>query len=181
MAKETTDEKKKGGSPLVMILAVVVVSGAAVGAGWYLGNEIRTTAAASANAQPASAKAKPDVTGQPAGSGPDGSDAQASGFSFWAGRGTLRLEPIVSNLGDSGSDWIRIEIGLVYRDGEKPAGDEESMAVTEDIIAMLRRKSIEDLSGPAAYLQFREDLNDTVRLATAGRVLNARILSMVVE
>ena len=93
----------------------------------------------------------------------------------------VKLDPIVSNLGTQGSDWIRIEIGLIVRQGESLSSETDKMDVTEQVITLLRRSTIDDLSGPTAFLQFREDLNDTVRLTTEGRAEAVRILSLVIE
>ena len=182
MADKSKESKEQNSGMMPMLASMALVSVLAVGAGWFIAGQI-----GSPQMQPAQAKPVEDIAGdqpqetQESNAASNRTASGRSGFSLWGSNNAVRLEPIVSNLGSSGSDWIRIEVGLVMHPGETLGSEEDRMAVSEQIIAMLRRKTLADISGPSAFLQFREDLDDTVRLSTKGRAQSARILSLVIE
>ena len=179
-------ETKKGSGLIGLVAALVVVSGLATGGGWFLGNLMVPDAAESVAVDPKAKEAAEQKVGELSGDESDvepaveDSEGDEGGFSLWQAGNTVRLEPILSNLSD-GSQWVRIEIGVVMAKGESLPGEAERFEITENVIALLRQSDLSDFSGPSRFLQFREDLNDTVMLSTDGRAQRARILSLVVE
>jgi len=191
MADEGKSGKKKGGASGVigMAAAMGLVTVLAVGAGWYVGSQIRVTKEVKPTEQVAadlqSEKSKDAALGRR--EAPATTDAhseataEGSGLSLFGGPSSVKLEPIVSNIGSSGDEWMRLEVAVLYGGDVGTIPDSEVYTISEAIVAMLHRKDKSELSGPSGFLQFREDLVDTVKVATGGRANSAKILSMVVE
>lgn len=208
MAAEPEKAKKSGIVPLIAVVGAITAI--ALGAGWFIGSQIRQTIdtelAANADMAPparsdASAKmAAVDEEERAAigthpgdskkkkkkddGHGADkdaASDAHAIAGLFGSGPEAVKLDPIVANLGTPDGQWIRLELAVIYRRGVETATESEKGSINEAIIGMLRSKTPDDLSGPSGFLQFREDLSDAVMLSSGGRALSVKILSMVLE
>ena len=189
-----SDDKKSGGSGIVAMAAIFgTVTVLAIGAGWYVGSQIRSvteakleeTAGQDNGSKPVDAakdtshasNAKPGEHGSEASS----NDEHGGVMSIFDKPSVLKLDPIVSNIGTSGNQWVRLEIAVIYGSDSGSVEDVEKSNISEAIIAMLRLKDKSELSGPSGFLQFREDLVDTVMVSTEGRAKSAKILSMVVE
>ncbi len=201
--KRKAEGKKGGGSGLVAMVAVfATVTLLAVGAGWYVGSQIRSVTQAqlddAAEAQGGekagkeSAHSASDTSGGHGSSGGHGASGDqevelaanaghGSVLSIFANPTAVKLDPIVSNIGNSGKEWVRLEIAVIYGADSGAVADAEKSQISEAVIGMLRGKDKTELAGPSGFLQFREDLVDTVMVSTEGRAISAKVLSMVIE
>jgi flagellar basal body-associated protein FliL len=208
MAAATESDNKSGLVPLIAVFGAITLL--SVGIGWFIGSQIRQTMetriadasatgaeaqAAEAAAKIAAEKADREAIGKRPGrhaskkkSGEHANTGEASVANesavdalFAAAPETVKLDPIVANLGTSNDKWIRLELAVIFKKGVEPTSEQEKFAISEAIVGMLRSKTADELSGPSGYLQFREDLMDTVMISTGGRASAAKILSLVVE
>ncbi|GIL00244.1 MAG: hypothetical protein BroJett030_01430 [Alphaproteobacteria bacterium] len=197
---------KSGLVPLVAVFGAITLL--AVGSGWFIGSQVRQTmetrlaeetAAAETAAAQVEAQARPAVDDEERAAigkrpgrtpkKPKAADAAAHGGEeeltaaslFAAGPPTFTLDPIVANLGATKGQWIRMEVAVVYQNGTKAPSDDEKNAINEAIVGMLRAKTADDLAGASGFLQFREDLLDTVKVSTGGKAAATKILSLVIE
>jgi hypothetical protein len=201
MAADRTSGKKANGSSGVVAMAAVfgMVTILAIGAGWFVGTQIRSVtqaqtdgpagsghglaagsdkdaAALSKNIHASGHASRGDKSGETA-----ASEAESSILSSFSHPTSVKLQPIVSNIGTSGDEWMRLEVAVIFGSDAGSIADTEKDTISEAIVAMLRRMDKETLAGPSGFLQFREDLDDTVMISTGGRANSAKILSMVVE
>lgn len=197
MAEKDKSGKKAGGGLFATVTVFGFVTVLAVGAGWYLGSRIRTVTQAqieSASVTETGAARKSEIgaprsreqrkteQGSQGHGGETAADASHGAIqSFFGGPSSVKLEPIICNIGASGDEWMRLQIAVVYGPDAGTVSDAEKYEINEAIIAMMRRKDKSDLDGPSGFLHFREDLVDTVMISTGGRATSAKILSMVVE
>lgn len=93
----------------------------------------------------------------------------------------LPLPPLLTNIAEPKDTWIRLEGSLLLKkDSDDPAPILVEHA-GEQILTLLRTTRLADIAGPSGFLQFREDLNDTVSAASKGQVREVLIHTMVME
>ncbi|HXF55710.1 MAG TPA: flagellar basal body-associated FliL family protein [Hyphomicrobiaceae bacterium] len=98
-----------------------------------------------------------------------------------AGASLKALPPITTNLVDQKSTWVRLEAAIVL-EGEPPADiDVLGGKVADDIMAFLRTVQLAQIEGPSGLQNLREDLNDLVRIRSAGKVRELVLQSLIVE
>ncbi len=161
---------KKGGFAGTAI-SIVATSAIAAGVAWFSADLLASPPAGNDKAQHAGAKgddhAKADDKG--------GDDKRGASGSF------VRMEPVVSSMYGAEEVWMRLELGLIMREGERTPGAGMLAEIRDGLIGMLRNTRLTEIEGPSGFLHFREDVHDLVRIRTAGKVKNVTILSLVVE
>ena len=162
------DEKAKGGSgSLVMVLgAVVVLSLVAAGGGGFLGLKLYSMVEQSVQRKSEAAEKAKAQSIKPA----------------VAGAAQIKaLAPVVTNLANPSTSWVRLEGSLVLE--EMPAAEADLLAakVSEDIIAFLRTVTVAQIEGASGFQHLREDLTDRVKARSAGRARELVIHTFVVE
>jgi flagellar FliL protein len=91
------------------------------------------------------------------------------------------LPPIVTNLAEPQSAWIRLEASVAF-DGETgPESDLLVAKAAEDIVAFLRTLSLSQIEGASGFQFLRDDLIDRVRARSAGRIRELVIHTFVIE
>jgi flagellar FliL protein len=144
-----------------MIIGMVVLTGLSLGAGGMFGLTVLS------KGTPPMPKAE-----QKAGDGPK---------LRYSEKATLhQLSPIVTNLASPEKAWIRLEASVVV-EGEGIDVKALSATITEDTVAYLRTLSLPLIEGASGYLHLREDLNERVRVRTAGKIREMIVHTLIVE
>jgi flagellar protein FliL len=152
-----------GTSIMSLMIAMFVLTGLSMGAGGLFGLQVLSRIAKHAPA----VKAEAPV-----------SDARHGRFSDKVS--LYALSPIVTNLASPERAWIRIEASLVI-DGEGVETKVLAASITEDTLAYLRTVSLPLIEGASGYLHLREELNDRVRVRSAGKARELILHSLIVE
>ncbi|MXQ11658.1 flagellar basal body-associated FliL family protein [Microvirga makkahensis] len=92
-----------------------------------------------------------------------------------------KLDPVVTNLAGSETDWIRLEASIVYKGGFEANPDLLSAEARQDILAYLRTVTLAQIQGPSGLLHVREDLNERIRLRSKGAVQELVLETLVVQ
>ena len=150
-----------GPSIMSLVIAMVVLTGLSLGAGGMFGLQVL-----SKSKHPA---AKVEQKG--------GESPKLR----YSEKATLhQLSPIVTNLASPEKAWIRLEASVVV-EGEGVDVKALSATITEDTVAYLRTLSLPLIEGASGYLHLREDLNERVRVRTAGKIRELIVHTMIVE
>jgi flagellar basal body-associated protein FliL len=91
------------------------------------------------------------------------------------------LAPIVTNLGDPKTSWIRLQAAILF-DGRGIVHQEEFFAeAMADIVAFLRTLSLSSLEGADGLRWLNEELNDRLATRSNGSVRELIIQTIVVQ
>jgi flagellar FliL protein len=92
----------------------------------------------------------------------------------------VEMTPIIANLAEPKSAWIRIEASLVV--GRELEGVQAlSGKIAEDITAYLRTTTLAQFEGGSGFQNLREDLNERARLRGGKDVKELVVHGVVVE
>lgn len=91
------------------------------------------------------------------------------------------LDPIVTNLAEPKTAWIRVEASVVMKKGVKIDKAAFSRKVGQDFIAFLRTVQLDQVATPSGYQNLYDDLNDRVKLRGEDNVLELIITGFVIE
>lgn len=91
-----------------------------------------------------------------------------------------QLKPIVTNIADPASVWLRLEASVVFAD-DMPNSQVIIAEVSEDILSFLKTLKIGQIEGSSQLQHLREDLKDRVAVRTGGDVSDIIIESLVVQ
>jgi len=92
-----------------------------------------------------------------------------------------RIAPVVTNLLNSESDWVRLEASIVYKPEKDVNPDVVAAEARQDILGYLRTVSLSQIQGPSGLLHVREDLNERVKLRSKGMIQELVIETLVVQ
>lgn len=160
--KTPAQPEKKGGAGMIIALVLLTLIGGAGGGGLAL-MQVDTIAAA---AEKRANEAPPKVD-----------DALA-----WSEESAVvELDPVISNLGQPSTTWIRLETALVFNKESVDDVDRLTSEVEQDVLGFLRTLTVGELQGASALNHLRDDLNERARLATNGAVSELIIESMVLQ
>ncbi len=164
---EGMSEKAGSGSIVTSIVAVLVLSVIAAGGGGFLGLQLYTMVEQSIQRKAEAAeKAKPPATIKPA----------------VAGASQIKtLAPVITNLADPPTSWVRLEASLVLDEMPSDEADLLATKVSEDIIAFLRTVTVAQVEGASGFQHLREDLSDRVKARSAGRARELVVHTFVIE
>lgn len=153
----------KGGSSLVStIVAVLVLTIAAAGGGGFLGMQLFGLVDSAVKEK---AHAKSETL----------PEEIAASYSVRS------IPPIITNLGNPSSVWLRLEAMLIF-DGEMPADAEVLAAqISGDSLAFLRTVQLRQIEGASGLLHLREDLTERAKIRSEGRVKEFVIQALAVE
>jgi flagellar FliL protein len=93
----------------------------------------------------------------------------------------ITLTPIIANLADPSTAWVRIEATVVSSEAASADTKIEATKVSEDIVALMKTMSLSDIQGPRGFQNLREDLNDRIRTRSDGKFRDLIIHGFVVE
>lgn len=168
MENEQAESKKKS-SPVVMtILGVVILTLVGAGGGWFLGGMIAPKAASIE----AAAKT-PEAAGEKGGKGAEGIEKIAA-----EANGIVQLDPITTNLAYPSTNWVRLEVALMFK-GPIEVGLAED--IHQDIMAYVRTVSLQQLEGPRGFQYLKDDIQERVDLRSQGRVSKVMFRTFVIE
>lgn len=162
-------EEKKKSSPLVMTivgLAILTVLGG--GGGWVLGGMMapKISGATAAAHQQAAAGGH----GESKEEGIPKIPAEANGI--------IQLDPITTNLAYPSTNWVRLEVALMFK-GPVEVGLAED--IHQDILAYVRTVSLQQLEGPRGFQYLKDDIQERVDLRSQGRVSKVMFRTFVIE
>ncbi|BDV33018.1 hypothetical protein SS37A_05470 [Methylocystis iwaonis] len=91
------------------------------------------------------------------------------------------LAPIVTNLSDGNSSWIRLQVAIVYDPDALTHPDILISELTGDIVAYLRSLSLRSIEGSAGLRRLNEELSERASIRSEGAVQELVIQSLVVQ
>jgi flagellar protein FliL len=148
-------------SLLAFLGAMLILTGFATGAGGLLGVEVVAKLAP---------HSKSEGSTGPAFKGRYGENA------------TLKtLPPIVTNLANPSTTWVRLEASIVLERATEGEANALLAGVAEDFVAFLRTVSLQQIEGPSGFQNLREDLSDRLRVRTGGKARDLVIQGFIVE
>jgi len=160
------EPQPKASSPIALVLPLLIVTGLAAGTGAAIGLILPQQNQEVPSAQAGHGQVTPD---------------KDSGRRAAAGASLRVLPPVTTNLVGQKSTWIRLEAAIVL-EGEPPADiDVLGGKIADDILAFLRTVQLAQIEGPSGLQNLREDLNDLVRIRSAGKVRELVLQSLIVE
>jgi flagellar protein FliL len=92
-----------------------------------------------------------------------------------------KIAPVVTNLANSESDWIRLEASIVYKPGKDTNPDLLVAETRQDVLSYLRTVSLSQIQGPSGLLHVREDLNERVKLRSKGVIQEFVLETLVIQ
>jgi flagellar FliL protein len=160
MAKsEQGGEKKSSGAFLGLVMVTLLAAGGGGGFGFYLSGSLKGNEAAAKPAAAPKAGEKPSVP---------------------SGAKIVEMAPIIANLAEPKSAWMRIEASLVI-DGELEGAPALAGKIAEDIVAYLKTMSLAQFEGGSGFQNLREDLNERARVRGGSQVREIVIHGVIVE
>lgn len=131
---------------------------------------------------------EPTVNEPPADAGKHASSTHAHGDApsrasvRKAGKTALKeLAPIVTNLSDGNSSWIRLQVAIVYDPDTLTHPEILISELTGDIVAYLRSLSLRSIEGSAGLRRLNEELSERASVRSEGAVQELVIQSLVVQ
>jgi len=95
--------------------------------------------------------------------------------------GVTFLPPVVTNIADPQSVWVRLEGEITYRKSGEKKPDVLAPTVSEQIVNYLRTLKLSDLQGTDGIHFVSEDINNIVRSLNGGQVREVLITGLIVE
>lgn len=167
MENEQAESKKKS-SPVVMtIVGVAILTLLGAGGGWLVGGMIAPKLAGAETAAHA-----------PAASAEKGKGAEGIEKISAEANGIVQLDPITTNLAYPSTNWVRLEVALMFK-GPVEVGLAED--IHQDIMAYVRTVSLQQLEGPRGFQYLKDDLQERVDLRSKGRVSKVMFRTFVIE
>ncbi|PYG61597.1 flagellar basal body-associated FliL family protein [Rhizobium sp. UGM030330-04] len=167
MENEQTEGKKKS-SPLVMTIAgIAILTLLGAGGGWLVGGMIAPRIAGAEAAAHA-----------PAASAEKGKAAEGIEKISAEANGIVQLDPITTNLAYPSTNWVRLEVALMFK-GPVEVGLAED--IHQDILAYVRTVSLQQLEGPRGFQYLKDDIQERVDLRSQGRVSKVMFRTFVIE
>ncbi|AQS62677.1 hypothetical protein AGRHK599_LOCUS185 [Rhizobium rhizogenes] len=167
MENEQAEGKKKS-SPLVMTIAgIAILTLLGAGGGWLVGGMIAPRIAGAEAAAHASAASAEKGKGA---EGIEKISAEANGI--------VQLDPITTNLAYPSTNWVRLEVALMFK-GPVEVGLAED--IHQDILAYVRTVSLQQLEGPRGFQYLKDDIQERVDLRSQGRVSKVMFRTFVIE
>lgn len=91
------------------------------------------------------------------------------------------LAPIVTNLGDGNSSWIRLQVAIVYDPDALTHPEILISELTADIVAYLRSLSLRAIEGSSGLRRLNEELSERASIRSESVVQEIIIQSLVVQ
>jgi flagellar FliL protein len=91
------------------------------------------------------------------------------------------LAPVVTNLGDPETVWVRLEAAIVYEEKSIPNVEILASQIRSDIVAFLRATSLSSIQGADGLGRLHEDLSDRASIRSGNRVREFIIETFVVQ
>lgn len=95
--------------------------------------------------------------------------------------GLIDLPPIITNLADPTTAWVRLQTSIVYDKKAVPKPQVLAARISEDILAYMKTVTVAQLGGASGLEHLREDLNDRAKIRSDGHVRELVIETLVVQ
>jgi len=159
-AARSGDEPKSSGGIAGILIVTLLAAGGGGGFGFYLSGSLKEKEPPKKAAQAAT---KDEAKPNPA-----------------AGTRLVEMTPIIANLAEPKTAWIRIEASLVI-DRELEEVQALIGKIAEDITAYLKSTTLAQFEGGSGFQNLREDLNERARLRGGKDVKEVVVHGVVVE
>lgn len=93
----------------------------------------------------------------------------------------LDLPPIITNLADPASAWIRLQAAIVYDNKAVAKPQMLAAQIGEDILAYMKTVTLAQIGGASGLEHLREDLNERAAIRSEGHVRELIIQTVVVQ
>lgn len=94
---------------------------------------------------------------------------------------THDFPPVVTNIADPSTVWVRLEGQLKIKKGGEKKPEAVAASASQQMLAYLRTVKLADLQGSAGLYALVEDLDDVVRAASGGQAQGVMITGLIVE
>lgn len=174
--KSEPEEVTKKESLMAFIGVMLVLSLVAVGAGWFLTQQLQRSDTSTPQTDVAYKNEKEENTAK------SEEEASEEGESEEKPKPeAIILDPIIVALQKNENVFMRIELAIIPKEDAEISNQEMRLRIGSDVAAIMQTMTLQQISGPTGHLHFREDLLDRVRLVTSGQVKDVLIMSMVAE
>lgn len=166
---------------LLSILTVLASGAGFVMGGLMLGHDVAVVDVAGGGFGD-TAHANTGEGGHAAPGAKDNGHKEKDGTATDALQGTIiDLEPVVTNLADPPSTWIRLEAAI--RIAPDYEGDKDLLRreISEDLLRFMREVSLRHMTGAAGLDHFKQDITDRARIRSQGMVTDLLLKMLVVE
>lgn len=92
-----------------------------------------------------------------------------------------KLSPVVTNLGASDDQWIRLEASIIYKINEDLNPDVLVAETRQDVLSYIRTLTLSQIQGASGLLHLREDLNERARLRSKGIIQELVVEGLVIQ
>jgi flagellar FliL protein len=159
-AARSGDEPKSSGGIAGILIVTLLAAGAGGGLGFYLSDFLKKEEPPKKAAQAAK---KDDEKANP-----------------MKGARLVEMTPIIANLAEPKSSWIRIEASIVI-DSELEEVQVLIGKISEDITGYLKTTTLVQFEGGSGFQNLREDLNERARLRGGKDIKEVIVHGVVVE
>lgn len=164
--EQTTTEKKP--SVLVLLASVAVLTLVGAGAGWFLGGFLAPEIAAlKVEAKEAKAQATSEGEKEP--------EIETIPLEP---NGIVQLDPITTNLAYPSTNWVRLEVALMFKG---PINVDLAQEIHQDILSYARTVSLQQLEGPRGFQYLRDDIEERVDQRSKGQISKVLFRTFVIE
>jgi flagellar FliL protein len=109
------------------------------------------------------------------------SAAQGPAPRYGADVGLFDLPPIITNLADPTTSWVRLQTAIVYDKKAVPKPDLLAAKISQDILAYMKTVTLAQIGGASGLEHLREDLNERASIRSDGHVREIVIQTLVVQ
>ncbi len=91
------------------------------------------------------------------------------------------LPPIITNLADPASAWVRLQASIVYDTKAVQKPQMLTAQIAEDILGYMKTVTVGQIGGASGLEHLREDLNERASIRSDGHVRELIIQTLVVQ
>ncbi len=91
------------------------------------------------------------------------------------------LPPIVTNLAEPATNWIRLQAAIVFNSEELPHPEKTIAELTSDITGYLRTVSLRNLEGADGLRRLQDELSERAAIRSNGKIHEFIVETMVVQ
>lgn len=167
MANDEASDAEKKSPFMVMVVSIAVLTLLGAAGGWLTGTFI---APKIASIQSASETAANIADASQTKDGIEKIPAEANGI--------VQLEPITTNLAYPSTNWVRLELALMFNG---PIDVLMAEDIHQDILAYVRTVSLQQLEGARGFQYLRDDVQERVDQRSKGQVSKVMFRTFVIE
>ncbi len=93
----------------------------------------------------------------------------------------LDLPPVITNLADPATAWVRLQASIVYDNKAVPKPQMLAAQIGEDVLAYMKTVTLAQIGGASGLEHLREDLNERASIRSDGHVRELIIQTVVVQ